>query len=179
MSVAIERLDEGIRAGLSAHFLALPARDLCLRFGRALAPGVILAYVDRIDFDRDAVFGVRDERRGLIGVAHVAFEDDLAEVGLSVLPEHRSRGIASALFERASAHVRNRSVRKLVMRYLWTNAPIMRIAQRFGMKVVANAGEADARLVLPPPSLASRAGEILADAYGRVSRKFRPRAPCS
>ena len=128
MTVAVHRLDEGMRAGLMAHFLALPARDLCLRFGRALAPGVIAAYVDKIDFDHDAVFGVRDERRVLVGVAHVAFEDDLAELGLSVLPGHRSRGIGSALFERAAAHVRNRSIRRLIMRCLTGNAPIIRIA---------------------------------------------------
>src|SRR5258708_37797677 len=86
MTFAIQRLNEGVRASLVAHFLALPMRDRSLRFGAALAPTVIAKYVDGIDFDRDAVLGLHDDRLALVGVAHVAFVDDLAEVGLSVLP---------------------------------------------------------------------------------------------
>ena len=62
MSVAIHRLGDGARATVTAHFLALPMKDRRLRFGTSLAPRVIAAYVDRIDFDRDAVFGVHDDR---------------------------------------------------------------------------------------------------------------------
>jgi hypothetical protein len=39
------------------------------------------------------------------------------------------------------------------------NAPIMRIAQRFGMRVVARGGEARAHLKLQPASLSSIAVE--------------------
>ena len=37
--------------------------------------------------------------------------DEHAELGLSVLPDHRGRGVGSALFERGAAHARNRSCR--------------------------------------------------------------------
>ena len=177
MTIAIERLDAGIRAMLKAHFEAMPGPDLRLRFGRALAPDGLATYVDGIDFVDDAVFGVRDERRELVGVAHVAFETDLAELGLSVLPAYRNRGIGSALFERAARHARNRRVREFIMRFLRSNVPVMRIAQRFGMKVVAEAADADARLDLPPPSIASRVAEFLADT--RARRNLRRPAPCS
>lgn len=171
MIVAIQRLNEGVRATLMAHFLALPLKDRCLRFGASLAPRVIAAYVDRIDFDHDAVFGVHDERLALVGVAHVAFVDDLAEVGLSVLPAHRGRGVGGALFKRAAVHARNRCIPRLFMHFLSGNAPIMRIARRFRMSIVVRAGEADAHLELPPASLASIAGEFVTDAstlYERV-----------
>ena len=115
MSFAIQRLNEGIRATLVAHFLALPVKDRCLRFGTALAPAVIAAYVDGIDFVRGAVFGVHDDRLALVGVAHMAIEDDLAEVALSVLPMHRGRGLGSALFKRAVAHARKRCIPRLFM----------------------------------------------------------------
>jgi GNAT superfamily N-acetyltransferase len=148
VTLATQRLNEGIRATLVAHFLALPMKDRRLRFGTALAPAVIATYVDGIDFIRGAVFGVHDDRLALVGVAHVAIEDDLAEVALSVLPMHRGRGVGSALFKRAVAHACNRCVPRLFMIFRSENAPIMRIAQRFGMRIVARGGEARAVLAL-------------------------------
>ena len=137
MTVAIHRLGDGARATLTAHFLALPMKDRRLRFGTSLAPRVIAAYVDGIDFDRDAVLGLHDDRLALVGVAHVAFVDDLAEVGLSVLPAHRRRGVGGALFKHAVAHARRRCIPRLFMQFISGNAPIMRIARRFGMDIVA------------------------------------------
>ena len=160
MSFAIQRLNEGIRATLLAHFVALPMKDRCLRFGASLAPAVIAAYVDGIDFVRGAVFGVHDDRFALVGVAHVAIEDDLAELALSVLPMHRGRGVGSALCKRAVAHVRNRSIPRLFMVFRSENAPVMRIARRFGMRIVAGGGEARAHLKLQPASLSSIAVEV-------------------
>jgi GNAT superfamily N-acetyltransferase len=172
MTVVVQRLNEGVRATLVEHFLALPMKDRNLRFGTALAPGGIAAYVDRIDFDRDAVFGVHDDRLSLVGVAHVALEDDLAELGLSVLPAHRRRGLGGALFERAMAYARNRCMPRLFMHFLSENAPIMRIARRFGMHIVARGVETDAHLKLLPASPASIAGELLTDALQYSGRNI-------
>ena len=151
----IQRLNERQRAALLIHFLALPVKDRSMRFGTALAPSALAGYVDRIDFSRGAVFGVQDDGSMLVGVAHVAFEDDIAEVGLSVLPNHRRRGFGTALFARAVAHARHSCISRLIMHFLWSNAPIMRIARRFRMNVVASAGDATASLDLP-------AGELVA-----------------
>ena len=166
MTIAIQRLNESVRATLTAHFLALPMRDQCLRFGTSLAADAIAAYVDRINFVRDAVFGIHDDGRVLVGAVHVAFESDLAEVGLSVLPAHRGRGLGGALFERAMAHARNRSIPRLIMHFLRGNAPIMRIARRFRMNIVADGFEAHAHLDLPPSSTVSLAAELATDTFG-------------
>jgi GNAT superfamily N-acetyltransferase len=164
-TVTVQRLNASARAPLLTHFLALPAEDRRLRFGSSLSPEGIAAYVDRIDFERDAVFAVHDDRLALVGVAHVAFGDDLAELGLSVLPAHRGHGVGGALFERAAAHARNRSIPRLFMHCLVENAPIMHIARRFGMDVVTDIGDADAHLELPPASPASIAGEFMTDRF--------------
>lgn len=153
-TVAVQRLNESLRATLLAHLLALPLRDRSLRFGTALAPTVIAAYVDGIDFNRDAVFVVQDDRIVPIGTAHIAFEDDLAELAFSVLPTHRCQGVGSALFKRAVAHARSRCVPRLYMHCLAENGPVMRIAQKFGMHIVVGPGEADAYLKLQLASLA-------------------------
>jgi GNAT superfamily N-acetyltransferase len=154
MTMDIQQLTDGGRAAMLAHFLALTARDRSLRFGTALAPAALASYVDRIDFRHGAVFGARDGGNILVGVAHVAFEDDFAEVGLSVLPDYRRRGFGAALFERAIAHARNSRISRLIMHFLWSNVPIMRIARRFRMRVVATAGDARAHLDLPSSELA-------------------------
>lgn len=163
MTFAIQRLDVRSRASLVAHFVALPAVDRRLRFGASLAPERIAAYVDEIDFDRDAVFAAHDDRLALAGVAHVAFTGEQAELGLSVLPAHRDNGVGSALFERATTHARNRLVYRLFMHCLAENAPIMRIARRFDMDVVTHSGDAEAHLTLSPASLASISREFVAD----------------
>ena len=150
MSFTVQQLNARSRATLVAHFLALPMRDRALRFGMSLAPTVIGTYVERIDFDHDAVFGMHDDRFALVAAAHLAVEDERAELGLSVLPPHRGRGIGSALFKCAMEHARDRGIPKLFMQCLSGNAPIMRIAQKFGMEIIEGGGNADAHLRLHP-----------------------------
>jgi GNAT superfamily N-acetyltransferase len=165
---AIQRLDARSREALVAHFQALPAVDRRLRFGASLAPEQIAAYVDGIDFARDAVFAAHDDRLAPVGVVHVAFTGEQAELGLSVSTAHRGCGVGSALFERATTHARNRLVSSLYMHCLAENAPVMRIARRFGMVVVTGSGDADAHLALPPASLASISGELVAAGVVRL-----------
>lgn len=162
MACVVERLNDDMRASLVAHFLALPLKDRTLRFGSAVAPTLIAAYVDRIDFSCDAVFGVKDGWQALVGTAHMAIEETRAELALSVLPSYRACGIGSSLFARAVAHARNRRIAQLFMHCRIGNAPIMRIAQRFGMDIVAAGGDADAYLQLQcayPERVRLEAGE--------------------
>jgi GNAT superfamily N-acetyltransferase len=147
---AVRSVGEDERAALVVHFLALPMRDRCLRFGMSLAPTVIAAYVDRIDFTRDAVFGVCDDRYALVGAAHLALENGVAELALSVLPEYRARGMGSALFEHSVAQAGERGTQEIVMRCLTGDTPVVRMARRFGMSIVTVDGLSDARLALMP-----------------------------
>lgn len=161
MSVYVQRLSEGVRPQLQEHFLRLPAEDLRLRFGTVFGPSAIAHYVESIDFDQDAVLGVYDDALRLVGVVHVAFSGDSAELGLSILPDHRGRGVGSALFARAADHARNRFVTRLYMHCLSENAAIMHIAKKSGMNICVDTGEADAFLKLPPADPASLTGEMV------------------
>ncbi len=165
MTVAVQRLNASACASIVAHLLALPTADRRLRFSSSLSPEGITAYVERIDFGCDAVFGVHDDRLRLVGMAHVAFGGDVVEFGLSVLPAHRGHGVGSALFERGAKHARNRSIRRILMHCLRENTAIMHIAQNFGMNIVTEAGDADAHLELPPASPESIAGECVTEGF--------------
>ena len=156
-----KNLSPAHRDALTAHFLALGAEDRRLRFGTPTSDAAIRAYVARIDFDRDAAFGVFADNLSLLGVAHVAVFEGVAELGVSVLEGHRRLGIGSALFDRASGFARNRFIRTLFMHCLSENTAIMRIARRSQMKIVASGGEADAHLELPPLDAATIAAEFL------------------
>lgn len=148
MPPAIERLHADARAPLFAHLLALSDADRRLRFGRAIAPSVVAEYVNRIDFTRDTVLGVRDDQSLLVGMAHLACGEDPAEVALSVLSMHRRRGIASALFGIAVARARRYGMRGIRMLFPAGNVPILRIALRFGMKVRFQGSDAEAVLAI-------------------------------
>ena len=142
MSFTIDRLQDSARSIITAHFLALSIRDRYLRFATAAPPHLVTQYVDTIDFTRDVVLGVHDstvrleERGALVGVAHTAFEGDLAEFGVSILPAHRGQGLGSALLDRAVALARSRGMRRLWMQFLAHNVPITRIARKIGMRIV-------------------------------------------
>jgi GNAT superfamily N-acetyltransferase len=159
--VHVQRLNEASRPQLERHFLALEPEDVRLRFGVVIAPAAIVAYVARIDFEVDAVFGVHDEALALVGVAHVAFTGDMAELGISVLAGHRGQGVGSGLLARSADHVRNRFVTRLFMHCLAENAAMLHIARKLGMTICVDSGEADAFLKLPPGDPASVAGEFL------------------
>jgi len=102
MQVVARELTGLERPKLVAHFLALDAEDRRLRFGLPHSDASVADNVERIDFGRDALFGVFDDELGVAGAAHLARAEDHAELGVSVLPAHRGRGIGGALIaERA------------------------------------------------------------------------------
>jgi RimJ/RimL family protein N-acetyltransferase len=155
---------------LALHFLALPSPDRYLRFAAPATAAFVGRYVDGIDFDRDAVLAVEaaaigdDGRRVLAGVVHAAYPGAAAEVGVSVLPAYRGRGVASALVERAVAHARERGIRRLSMHLLAFNTPMLRIARKLGMTFAGDSVHLCARLDLSPrPRFGSLAAERASD----------------
>ena len=149
-SAIVHPLSASRRPEILEHLLRLAPEDRRLRFGVAVPDATIAAYVDRIDFERDAVFGVHDDAGALVGVTHVARCDEAVELGLSVHAEQRGRGLAQAMFRRAILHARNRGVGELFMHCLSENAVMMHIARKAGMRIVIDGADRDASLALPP-----------------------------
>ena len=65
------------------HLVALSPEDRRLRFGVSVTDETIAGYVERLDFDRDAVFGVRDDDGALVGVC-LLYTSDAADERSSV-----------------------------------------------------------------------------------------------
>ncbi len=166
MQVVTKELSRLDRDGLVEHFLALDAEDRRLRFGVAISDHGVTEYVARIDFERDAVFGVFDDELRLAGVAHLARSEGFAELGVSVLPGFRGRGLGAAMLSRAHVHARNWGLPSLFMHCLSENGAMMHLARKQGMRIVAESGEADAYLALPPGDPSSIARELFAERVG-------------
>jgi RimJ/RimL family protein N-acetyltransferase len=149
------------RDALHQHFAALDPQDLRMRFGRLPDRDWLRLYIEGIDFARDAVLGVR-EGPVLIGAAHVALFDGAAELGLSVIPSRRKRGVASALFDRGVLHARNRGIVELFIHCLSENQAMRRIARKAGMRILVEGVDADAWIELPPATPFTLGEELVA-----------------
>jgi RimJ/RimL family protein N-acetyltransferase len=162
--VRVKELSERDRRRLLMHFLDLDNSDRLLRFGSILPDELITKYVQRMDFNRDTIFGVYDDNLALVAVGHLAFaprealplvanatlKARVAEFGASVSASARGRGMGTRLFERAAIHCRNEDVDTLYMHCLASNQTMIHIAKKAGMEIQRAYGEADAYLTLPP-----------------------------
>jgi GNAT superfamily N-acetyltransferase len=144
------RLRETDRAALEAHFLALDGEDRRLRFGASISEAGVRAYVERIDFENDGLFAVHDHDLALLAVVHVAVGKGEAEMGLSVLPGHRGKGLGNALFTRAVAYLRNRGEANVFVHCISENGAMMHLARKHGMRIVNAGSESNGRLALGP-----------------------------
>ncbi len=172
-AVLVKALGKRDRRRMLKHFLALDTSDRLLRFGTVLPDEQVHAYVNKIDFSRDIVFGVFSNVFQLVGVGHLAFgpaepgrsantsKARVAEFGVSVSNSARGQGVGTRLFQRASIHCRNSDIDTLYMQCLSTNRTMMHIAKKAGMEIKREYGEADAYLHLPPPSPGSVMREAL------------------
>lgn len=171
--VPIREIGPRYREQIARHLLRLDEHDRYLRFGFGAQDRQIQQYVDKLDFERDRVFGIFNRRLDLIAMAHLAFPSDMAEAGfaefgVSVSRHARGRGYGSRLFERAAIHAVNDGVRTLYIHALSENAAMIRIARKAGAKVASAGSETQAHLQLPESTFKTRVGELLADQLGQV-----------
>jgi len=160
-AVPVRELHAGHRTEILNHLLQLNDEDRRLRFGTQTPDEVISHYVERLDFNKDNVFGVFDDDLRLIGMAHLAYLPETqgqarsAEFGVSVLPEGRSQGLGTALLQRSAVHSRNTRIETLFVHCLANNKAMMHLAQKAGMRVEYAYGDADAYLKLSPANPAT------------------------
>jgi RimJ/RimL family protein N-acetyltransferase len=171
--VPIREIGARYREQIAQHLLALDERDRYLRFGYAAGDAQIRQYVERLNFERDQLFGIFNRRLELIATAHLAYpvemvEAGFAEFGVSVARHTRGRGYGARLFERAAMHAVNDGIKTLYIHALSENTAMLRIARKAGAVVERSGSESEAHLKLPEASFSTRVGELLADRMARV-----------
>ena len=132
-TLAIRQLAAADRGAILDHLLALNRDDRYGRFASALSDHAIAGYVARLQFERDAGFGIVGEDRRLLGFLHLAIHAPTGEIGASVLPECRRRGLARRLFAAGFVLARQRGVEHI---HLATGHPAaLRICAALGYPV--------------------------------------------
>ena len=154
------------RSRFLTHLLALDPEDRRLRFGQILPDDGVRHYTDGIDLTRDVVFVTTDDDLAIVGAAHLAREEDHAQLGVSVLAKNREQGIGEALLERCASRTRIWGMRVLFMNCLVENTAMMHLARKQGLKIVSSGAEAEAFVRLPRADLASVAVEVAAEHVG-------------
>ena len=189
-AIRVKQLEERDRRRMLKHFMALDDSDRLLRFGTVLPDTQVAAYVNKIDFARDSVYGVYNRVFKLVAVGHLAFapkqqltsasavtdKEKVAEFGVSVSRSARGLGIGSKLFERAAIHCRNSDVDTLYMQCLSSNQTMMHIAKKAGMEIQREYGEADAYLRLLPPSPGTVLQEALEEQFATIDYTLKANA---
>lgn len=181
--VPIRSLARRHRRRIIDHLLALDAHDRYLRFGYPASDEQIRKYALGLDFGRDEVLGIFSRRLQLVAMAHLAYGlppsepgRSMAEFGVSVLPQSRSRGLGRRLFDAAALHARNRGIDTLFIHALSENRPMLRIAAAAGAIVERDGGESAAWLRLPPESFGSQVEQALERHLGELDFQLKRQA---
>ena len=128
---------------IAEHLLKLNVDDRRLRFGVALTDEGVHRHAAQIDMTRDAIFAVLAPNSDVIGLAHLARGCGYAELGLSVWPLHRRRGIGTILVDLAASQCRHWHIGELFVHYFADNVAMERLANKHGMRTVRTHGEVD------------------------------------
>jgi GNAT superfamily N-acetyltransferase len=177
----IRRLSVRHRERIAQHLLALDPHDRYLRFGYAANDAQIRAYVDKLDFERDVVFGIYNWRLKLVAMAHLAHSvdrsyDACAEFGVSVLSSARGRGYGAKLFARAMLHARNTGVQLMFIHALSENKIMLNIARKAGATVEYDGSEAQAYLRLPAATFETQVTELLEERLAQADYRLKMQA---
>lgn len=148
------------------HLLALDENSRRLRFGMDIPDKAVVDYVDKIHWDEDGLYGIYNHQIELVGFTHAARCNDMVEFGVSVLPKYRGRGYGTELFIKAALFARNHYINKMFMHCLRENAPMLKIARKYGMRLVTESGEVDAYLEMPPLDQSSLAEDLIREELG-------------
>ncbi len=139
-------------------------------------------YVDRLDFERDELFGVFNRRLELVAMAHLACLGTegtgrpAAEFGVSVLPQMRGRGYGERLFDHAALHARNRGIDSLLVHALSENTAMLRIVRNAGAVIERDGPESQAMVKLAPDSLASHVEALVEDRVADLDYRLKRHA---
>jgi RimJ/RimL family protein N-acetyltransferase len=158
------------------HFLQLDANDRRLRFGLVVTDRFIEHYVDNVFEDTDSEVFVIFDQECVAAVCHVAVQRQEGELGVSVLPQYRGSGMASALFDRAVSYLRTHHAVTVYMHCLKENQVMQHIARKNNMQVLTDQDESDARLSIEHPTVLTLYQESRANRLALIDTLMRQHA---
>ena len=145
-----ERLQQCHLGQIEAHLAKLSAADLAFRFFYpATMDSLRERYLARLDPARDVLLGIMIDGE-IAALAHLYVDKGRAEVGVTVLPEHRERGLGEQLFEASILEARALGCAQIEIETRPDNAPMIALAHSHGFAVGYDYGNIAGRLELGP-----------------------------
>ena len=164
MTVAVQRLNDNARADSWRIFSRCPRRtggcDLARRFLPKASPPMSKESISTAMRHSPSTRSPRARRRGPCGFRRRSCRIRALGLAGAPWPWRRQRAVRTRVGACAQP-VHTQTLHALSKE----NAPIMRIARKFGMDIVTDIGDADAHLELPPASPASITGEFITDKF--------------
>lgn len=136
---------------------------LAMYFGIATGPTFINSLIDGIVSNpEEHYFLIATRGAKWVGVVHMAriSEKDM-EFGIMVAEDERHQGIADQLIDEAIIWIQNRGFNTLYLHCLNRNAAMKHLANKHGLEVHDDHGDAEVVTHVPPPSLLTYAQEAM------------------
>ena len=122
------------------HFLVdIQGHDRYLRFGYTASNDNIMSYLENAfkDFGVSNMWFIAEVDDRVVGSVHVSIsEDSVAEMGFTVAPDFRGKGLGQDLFQRGATWAMMRGAKTLYTQCLSENQVMQHIAKKNGMTVV-------------------------------------------
>lgn len=152
------------------HLLGLNEDDRYLRFCSVYSDDAIKSYVEKIS-SSDVIIVEYSADLKIIGAVQMIFyknpqNEQIAEIGISVLSEYRGHGIAKKLLERAILYGKNHGIDKMETLCLLTNRRMQHLAKNSGLTVRETDEGKQAVIELDSPDSFSLAHEVFSDYIG-------------
>lgn len=162
------------------HLLSLDEESRYMRFGYHIKTEQIQKLCDkwRENADKHVIFAIENSDLEVVGIAHISLEDEPAELAFSVLKDYQGQGMGDALMARAIEYCQNHGIKHGCMVCLGSNDKIKSLAQKHGILVKTEYGDATAKVAIPGPSPISIWHEAVNDSLarfdhlGKAQRKF-------
>lgn len=157
--LAIVALQAADADRIAAHLLRLSPEDRSLRFAAGLVTDqTVCAYVGRMRFASDAVFGLIDAGGAVVGLAHgCLFETrgkPLIECAFSIDAALRGQGFGARLMALLADFAARRGAALVGLCHV-RNLPMRRIFERAGLTLTREDDELHARRDPAPPAAAA------------------------
>lgn len=174
------------KKSILTHFTSdIVGEDRRLRFGYSAQDASVKKYIDNSWNELWTELGPKDENTvnhqwfvvtdkesvqdfiepKIVATCHVAIDKNKrAELGFTVSPAYKGKGLGQALFDRGIDWARSRGVEVVYMQCLSENATMQHIAKKRGMSVITLApGEKEASVTLTQPKILAAQKDVITD----------------
>lgn len=157
------------------HLLRLSKADRRARFMGGMSEDAVRQHVARIDWNQ-AILLVAFVGGELRGAVELRFDNDRAELAISIEDGWQNQGLGGVMVRRAMTMARNRGIRGIELHCMGDNHRMLRIAGRLSALVQFDCGDVRCDFRLPPADAISLTAEAMDRGGSALTMMLQPAA---